>query len=83
MSVVHTLASLEPTRNAVEVERMLQYELTDPFISSHNLTLQIPHATVHPSLSAPWLAWHSIPAGIVSAPSSDANRNGPETYTGP
>ncbi len=53
------LTSLQPTRAAVEVESMLEMEVSRVIIAGRNerLTLQIPHATVHSSLVAEaWFA---------------------------
>lgn len=64
-AVILTLSGLEPTGDAMEVERVLLSDGLAPLL----LTLQIPQATVHPSLSAPWLAWQSIP--LISNASKD------------
>jgi hypothetical protein len=59
------LASLEPAGDAVEVESVLFCEVSIARSSGHTvqqeLTLQIPHATVHSSLVVvAWLAWQSM-----------------------
>jgi hypothetical protein len=62
------LSCLEPSRDAVEVEGMLQPMLATMRSSScgQRLTLQIPHATVHSSLVAEaWLAWHSMQRSMM------------------
>lgn len=56
------LASLQPTRYAVEMERVLRERSTGQSANGEldmaaQLTLQIPHATVHSSLvEEPWFA---------------------------
>jgi hypothetical protein len=59
------LASLEPSRDAVEVESVLQHRVRRAaagFRVPQLRTLQIPQATVHSSLVAEaWFAWHSMP----------------------
>jgi hypothetical protein len=59
------LASLEPSRNAVEVECVLQRRVSRAAAGlgmPQLRTLQIPQATVHSSLVAEaWFAWHSMP----------------------
>jgi hypothetical protein len=74
------LSGLEPSRDAVEVECVLQRGDRQVSYDIHGLgwggsghrfgggrrTLQIPHATVHSSLvDEPWFAWHSMPMVVM------------------
>lgn len=62
------LAGLQPSRDAVEVERVLCTMLVYVSLRSNSQirTLQIPQATVHSSLAAEaWLAWHSIQRSMI------------------
>lgn len=63
------LTCLEPPRDAMEVEGVLQtevwsvsYDESQTHHAGEGPTLQIPQATVHSSLVADaWFAWHSMP----------------------
>jgi hypothetical protein len=60
------LARLEPSRDAVEVERMLVDVSHVWRTVRHALTLQMPQATVHSSLVAEaWFAWHSMQRSMM------------------
>lgn len=64
------LTSLQPARDAVEVESVLKWKDVNIILYLgqliRRLTLQTPQATVHSSLVAlAWLAWHSMQRSIM------------------